>query len=120
MRLALPLLSSSLESTLSPSFGRALSFLLYDTPSGPWKFVSLDSSSLEGGAGVKTAQGLVDEEVDGVLTLRCGQNSSRVLQAAGIKIYEAKDVSARLNIDLFLAGKLERLCASEPGFMKGR
>lgn len=59
-----------------------------------------------GGAGIKAAQLIVDENVQAVLTPRCGENAAQVLQAAGIALYKTNGTSLEENIRSFVQGEL--------------
>ena len=47
------------------------------------------AAQAQGGAGIQAAQFVVDRRADAVITVRCGQNSAEVLQAADIAVYQA-------------------------------
>lgn len=120
MKIAIPVDDKSLESTVCQSFGRAPYFLIYDTEAEDGQFLENSATLSQGGAGVKAAQSIVDQNVSAVLAPRCGENAASVIRAAGIDIFKSQNKSARDNIDAYLAGDLPALDASHPGLHKPR
>jgi len=60
MKVAIPADDKSMNTKVCPSFGRAPHFLYYDTATKGKKFLDNGATSIEGGAGIKAAQFLVD------------------------------------------------------------
>ena len=71
---------------VDPRFGRAAAFVYYDTDSGTFEGAENPPAGA-GGAGVQTAQLVVDRSVKAVVTGSVGPNAYRVLNAAGIAVY---------------------------------
>ena len=90
-------------------FGRAAWFCVIDDETGNTEFFENDCANLSGGAGIKAAQIIVDNEVDVLLTPRCGENAAGVLENAGIKMYKTVGDSVSSNIEAYNAGKLSLL-----------
>lgn len=116
MKIAIPVENNSVDSGISPSFGRAPFFLIYDTDSKENSFIDNSAVASQGGAGIKAAQTLVDHGVSAMITPRCGENAARVIKAAGITIYKNINNSVQDNINAFLEGKLDVLKDIHPGF----
>lgn len=116
MKIAIPVENKTLEANVSTVFGRANYFLIYDTEREESVFVDNLAQSSAGGAGIKAAQTVVDQKVNALLTPRLGENAADILEAAGIKIYQAINASARNNIDAFGDGKLSLLDEVHAGF----
>lgn len=111
-----PVENKSLDASVCPSFGRAPFFALVDTDSGAHKFLDNEAAASQGGAGIKAAQTLVDNGAYALITFRCGENAAKVLNAAGVALYKAKDASVNENIADFKEGKLPPLTEIHPGF----
>jgi predicted Fe-Mo cluster-binding NifX family protein len=122
MKIAIPIEEKNLEANVCASFGRAPCFLIYDTETKEKLFLDNGAAASTGGAGIKAAQTIVDQETCALLTPRCGENAANVLKAAGIKIYKTTAACARENIEAFAAGKLPLLEEIHAGFhgQKGR
>lgn len=116
MRIAIPVDDKSMETTVCISFGRAPYFLIYDTETKERLFVDNSAATSQGGAGIKAAQNIVDNNVSALLTPRCGENAAEVINAAGIKIYKTINDSIPDNIEAFNEGKLTLLEEIHPGF----
>jgi predicted Fe-Mo cluster-binding NifX family protein len=116
MRIAIPVDEKSIGASVCQSFGRAPYFLIYDTDSKESEFINNSAAASQGGAGIKTAQAVVDYRIGALLTPRCGENASEVINAANIKIYKTTDASAPDNINAFINGKLSLLDEIHRGF----
>ena len=118
MKLVLPVESKSLDAPVCPYFGRTPFYVLFDTDSGEHEFLDNDAVTSQGGAGVRASQALVNSGAEVLITYRCGENAARVLGAAGIKMYRAKDGAANDNIAAFRDGLLPLLDEVQPGYHK--
>ena len=116
MKIAIPVDEKSLESNVYVSFGRAPYFLIYDTETKESTFLDNSAAASTGGAGIRAAQILVDNQVNALLTPQCGENAANVLKPADIKIYKTRAASAKVNIDNFISGKLSLLDEIHSGF----
>jgi predicted Fe-Mo cluster-binding NifX family protein len=116
MRIAIPVDDKSMETTVCISFGRAPYFLIYDTEAKNSVFVNNSAATSQGGAGIKAAQNVVDNNVSALLTPRCGENAAEAINAAHIKIYKTINDSIQDNIDGFNEGKLTLLEDIHAGF----
>lgn len=116
MKIVIPVDEKDLKTGVCMSFGRTPYFLIYDTETKESKFIENTAANSAGGAGIKAAQLIVDNNADVLLTPRCGQNAADVLLAADIKLYKTADGSAKENIDAFIGGKLSLLEEIHAGF----
>ena len=112
MKIAVPLDENKKD--VCPVLARAPFFLTEEN--GSRKILENPASQAQGGAGLKAAQFLVDQEVDVILTVRCGQNSADVFSAAEIKIFKTQGSSAEENLRAFEKGQLEPLTHFHAGF----
>jgi len=116
MKIAIPVDEKSLETSVGQSFGRTPYYLIYDTVSKESVFLDNSAVASQGGAGIKAAQTIVDNNVNALLTPRCGENAAEVLKAAHIKLYKTIKASIKDNIDALNEGKLSLLEDIHPGF----
>lgn len=116
MKIAIPVNEKSMESGVSNSFGRTAYYLIYDSVSKESTYIDNSAAASRGGAGIKAAQLLVDENIDGVIVPRCGQNAAEVLHVADIKIYKTVSESIQDNIDAVDEDKLKELEEIHEGF----
>jgi len=116
MIIAIPVDEKDMGTNVCASFGRTPYFLIFDTETKESTFLDNSATTSTGGAGIKAAQTIVDNKVNALLTPRCGQNAADVLGAADIKIYKTNSISAKENINIFIAGKLPLLDEIHAGF----
>jgi predicted Fe-Mo cluster-binding NifX family protein len=116
MKIAIPMNESRVDGEVCVSFGRAPYFLFYDTESKDAKFMENPAATAQGGAGIKAAQALVDENAQALLTVRCGENAAEVFKAAEIKVYKTTKVTAKENIEAFEKGELAFMTHFHAGF----
>ncbi|MFZ3129726.1 MAG: NifB/NifX family molybdenum-iron cluster-binding protein [Desulfosporosinus sp.] len=116
MKIAIPVDDKSMETNVCMSFGRTPYFLIYDTETKDNIFLDNSAAASQGGAGIKAAQTVVDNQVRALLTPRCGENAAEVIKAADIKIYKTINDSIQDNIDAFNEGRLSLLEDIHAGF----
>lgn len=116
MKIAIPVNGITVKEGVCPSFGRAPYFLIHDTDSKENNFVENTAAASQGGAGIKAAQFVVDNEADILLTPRCGENAAEVLIAGNIKLYKTINESVEDNIKAFNDGELKILDDLHAGF----
>lgn len=96
---------SQLDSPIDPTFGRAQTFLLFDSETGAVEAVVNTPGAH--GAGVQAAQLMVEHGVDLVLTGNVGPNAFQGLTAAGIGIFIGAKGTAQDALDAHVAGVLQ-------------
>lgn len=116
MKIAIPADENNIKTSVCVSFGRAPYYLLHDTETGNTAFIINTAAAVQGGAGLKAAQLVVDSEADILLTVRCGQNAADVLRAADVKIYKTEVAGAKENLAAFQEGKLAPMTQFHAGF----
>ncbi len=116
MKIAIPVNAKDIKSSVCDSFGRTPYFLIYNTETNEETSVDNSAAASTGGAGIKAAQIIIDNQVNALLTPRLGTNAADVLKSANISIYKAISGSAKDNLDAFVAGKLSLLDEIHHGF----
>ena len=101
MKVAVSSVDNHLDSLVDPRFGRAAYFLIVDSDSLNYEMVPNPNVNAVGGAGVQSAQLVINKGAKAVLTGRCGPNAFYVFDSAGIKIYEGVEGSVRDVIKAF-------------------
>lgn len=114
MKIAIPVDED--KKSICVSFARAPYFMMVDETDEKIEIVENMAAFAQGGAGLKAAQFLVDQNVQSLITVRCGENSAQVLQAANIAIYKSENTDAKQNIQLFKEKKLAPLTHFHAGF----
>ncbi|NBI07998.1 NifB/NifX family molybdenum-iron cluster-binding protein [Senegalia massiliensis] len=116
MKIAMPVSEKSIDSYINNTFGRANYFLIYDTESESSVFIDNTAAASQGGAGISAAQILVDQNIDSLITPRCGKNSAEVFENSNIKLYRSIAGAIKENIELLKEGKLNELTEIHAGF----
>jgi len=116
MRLAIPVEGNNMETSVCISFGRTPYFLIYDTDTQKSIFLDNAAAASQGGAGIKAAQMVVDNNVNTLLTPRCGENAAEVIKGASIKMYKTNGTSVINNIKEYTEGTLPLLEETHEGF----
>ena len=107
MKLAFTTSGENLDSPLDPSFGRARGFLIYDLATQTFEITSnqqnLDAAQ---GAGIQSAQTIVKAGAKALITGRCGPKAFRVLDAAGVKVFNTDVLTVADALARYRLGKL--------------
>ncbi len=112
MKLAITATGPTLDAALDPRFGRSAYFLIVDSDSLQFKAIQNPNVMATGGAGIQSAQLVVAEGVQAVISGSFGPNASRTLGAAGVQMYEGFSGTVREAIEKFKAGQLTPVTAT--------
>jgi len=123
MKICITSSGRSLDSLMSPRFGRCPFLLVVDTERQKADAIENKNASAARGAGVATAQTVSDQGCKIVITGNIGPHAFSVLNAAGIKVFitEALAKTCEETLRDYNNGKLSE--ASAPtgrGFGRGR
>ena len=114
MKIAIPVDENKKD--ICVSFGRTPFFLIHDAQTNTTAYIANPAAEAAGGAGLKAAQAVVDQEADILITVRCGENAAEVLKAAEIAIYKSEGTDAEENIRAFKEGRLAELTHFHAGY----
>ena len=114
MKIALTTSGRDLNAPLDSRFGRAPLFLIYDLDANTFDVVDNQQNlNAAQGAGIQSAQNIARLGVSALVSGHCGPKAFRVLQAAGIKIYNSSAASVKEALDLFRAGNLHEASSAD-------
>ncbi|WP_352400992.1 NifB/NifX family molybdenum-iron cluster-binding protein [Anaerotignum sp.] len=116
MKIAIPMNDMNMDAEVCVSFGRAPYFLIYDTEKKEALFSVNKAATAQGGAGIKAAQEILDQNAQALLTVRCGENAAEVFKAAEIQVYKTTKLTAKENIEAFEKGELAVMTHFHAGF----
>ena len=119
VKIIIPAEKKTMESPICLSFGRAPFFLVMDTESGAFEIIEIKAEAVQGGAGSKAAQLVLDAGAEAVIAYRMGQNAFDVLKKAKVQLLRAEGETAAEAAALFKAGKLKELDQIHLGFHGG-
>ena len=97
-----------LDSEVDPRFGRAQNFLLVDSDTGEYEAIdNAQNVNMMSGAGIQTAETVVNSGAEVVITGHCGPKAFRTLNAAAIKIVIGAEGKIRDALDKFKKGEYQ-------------
>ena len=107
MKIAVSAREPSLESQVDPRFGRAAHFVIVDTESGEHEVIE-NSQNLGAaqGAGIQSAQAVIQAGAQALLTGNCGPKAFRALSAGGVAVIVGISGTVKEALDRFAKGEL--------------
>ena len=114
MKFCITTTGPDLDSKIDPRFGRCQYLLFVDFRTGKLLKSIPNTASISGrGAGVATAQRIVSEKAQVIITGNIGPNAFNVLSTSQIKIYLGfVGLSAKQILEKYRQGKLEKIARS--------
>ncbi len=106
MLLAISCAGPDLSSPVDARFGRCRYLLVLDSETGGYETIENPHMGAAGGAGIRTAQMVVDKGVRAVLTGNMGPNAWNVLSSAGVEIYTGLTGTAESALAAYRQGSL--------------
>ena len=94
------------DSLIAEKFGRTPYIIFYDMEKKTFEFLRNPYANIFGGAGIQTAQLIIEKNVLAVIISEIGLHPLRVLECAGVKIYTCPKIQVRKVVDQFVEGKL--------------
>lgn len=114
MKIAITTNSKSLDGALDRRFGRAERFVLVDPDNDSFSLIdNVQNLNAAQGAGIQAAMTVVNAGAEAVITGHCGPKAFRVLQEAGVKIYNCDAPTVKAALELYRAGKLTAAAAAD-------
>ena len=107
MKIVFTTSGDTLDAPLDRRFGRSPNFLVYDTDQDV--FVTIDnrqSLNAAQGAGIQAAETVARSGAACLITGHCGPKAFRVLQAAGVKVFNTDALRVADALAQYRAGKL--------------
>ncbi len=107
MKICVSAQGNTLDSLVDPRFGRAQYFIIYDTESNTSESFLNPNISSPSGAGIQSAQFIIEKGIQVLITGNIGPNSFSVLSAGRVKIITGViGVSVKEAIERFKRGGL--------------
>jgi len=116
MRVAVASMGDNLGAQASPVLGRCSYFIIVeieDEEITDFKAFENPGVSQAGGAGIKAAEFLANQNVDVLVSGSVGPNAFEVLKQFGIKVYKIVAGTVEHNIEFLANGKLEEIQGPE-------
>jgi len=116
MKIAITTSGKDLDAPVDPRFGRAKSFVIYDTESDQWSVLdNAQNLNAAQGAGIQAATAVVKAGAEAVLTGNCGPKAFRALSAGRVKVYAGVSGTVREAVEKFLSGTLRPAAQASVG-----
>lgn len=98
-------MGKALNAELDPKFGRAQYFLIVDPETSHLEVLENPNREAVQGAGIQTAQMILNQGVGTVVSGHCGPNARKVLDSAGINVIEGvsgkiEDILEKLKVEV--------------------
>ncbi|MEF8878766.1 MAG: NifB/NifX family molybdenum-iron cluster-binding protein [Candidatus Thermoplasmatota archaeon] len=107
MKVAVTSKNNNLEADVDPRFGRCKYLIFVDTETMDMEAISNENASAMGGAGVQTAQDVVNKKTEAVITGNIGPNAYRTLSAGDVKVFTGANGSVKNVVKQFKNGELD-------------
>jgi len=109
MRIAVTSKGTDLSSELDERFGRAKYFIIYDTATDDYRAVDNEVNlNAPQGAGIQSGELVVREGAGALLTGHCGPKAFRVLNAAGVVVFNGCTGTVEQAIESYRKGELQK------------
>jgi predicted Fe-Mo cluster-binding NifX family protein len=114
MKIAITTSGKDLNGPLDGRFGRAPKFLIYDLEANTFEIVDNEQNlNAAQGAGIQSAQNIARLGAGALITGHCGPKAFRVLQAAGVKIYNTSAVTVAEALDQYRAATIAEATSAD-------
>jgi predicted Fe-Mo cluster-binding NifX family protein len=114
MKIAISTSTADLDSLVDPRFGRAASFVFFDTVTEEWEACPNPALNASGGAGIRAAQFVTNHRAQSVISGNFGPNAHSTLAADGIQMFYAPNGAAFTARELLIRyrrGQLKQVTA---------
>ena len=112
----------SLDYLVAEKFGRTPYIIFYDTEKNTFESLRNPYANIFGGAGIQTAQFIIEKNVIAVITTEIGINPLRLMESSGVEVYSCSKKQIKEVVNQFVEGKLSiiRQDSSQQVGRKGR
>jgi predicted Fe-Mo cluster-binding NifX family protein len=106
MLIAITSESMDLNSLVAEKFGRTPFIIFYDTEKNTFEFLRNPYANIFDGAGIQTAQFMIEKNAGVVITTEIGIHPLRLLESANVLIYSCTQKQVKEIVKQFVAGNL--------------
>ena len=108
MRVVVSANGHDLDAAASPTFGRCAVYVFVDTDTMAFEALDNPAANAGGGAGIRAAQFVIENEAQAVLTGNVGPNAYQVFEAANFPVYMIAGGTVRDAVEAYKAGNLRQ------------
>ena len=116
MKIAVASTGYSLDSDVSPIFGRSSAFVIVEMDKSNITSTSIIKNPATTRSGNTAAYFLTNQGIKVLISGKLGPVAFHTLKNAGIKVYKATSKSVEGNLKRFMEGKLEEVTSLSGGF----
>lgn len=110
MKIAITSVDGTLDGIVDERFGRSRKLIIYDGENKSHEVIdNMQNMNSPQGAGIQSAQNVVNSGAGAVISGHLGPNAFRVLQTAGVDVYTASGMTVTQAIQAYEQGKLAKL-----------
>ncbi len=114
MRIAITSIDGTLDGMVDERFGRAKKIVVVDDGTNGQETVdNVTNMNAAQGAGIQTAQNVIQAGAKTVISGHLGPNAFRVLSTAGVDVYTASGMTVRDALQAYRNGKLPKLTGAD-------
>ena len=114
LKVAVTSVDGTMDGMVDERFGRCRRLVIYDTQSNTIEVIdNRANTGLAQGAGIQTAQNVVNAGAHAVISGDFGPKAFQMLRAAGIEVYSTVNMTVKEALSRFEAGKLTKLAGAD-------
>ncbi len=114
MKIAFTTSGTNLEGRFESRFGRVSHFIVYDLEKETFDLIdNQQNANAPRGAGIQAAETIARSGAKALVTGHCGPNAYRVLQAAGISVYQSDAATVAEALEKYRAGQLSLIDSAD-------
>lgn len=114
MKIAITSIDGTLDGMVDERFGRAKKIVVVDDGTNGQETVdNVTNMNAAQGAGIQTAQNVIQAGAKTVISGHLGPNAFRVLSTAGVDVYTASEMTVRDALQAYRDGKLPKLTGAD-------
>ena len=114
MKIAITSNDGTLDGMVDERFGRAKKIIIVDIDTNNQETVdNVQNLNAAQGAGIQTAQNVINAGAKTVISGHLGPNAFRVVSAAGIDVFTASNMTVRAALESYKNGKLSKLAGAD-------
>lgn len=110
MKIAITSVEGTLDGMVDERFGRSKKLIIYDSETKNHEVIDNEKNmNSPQGAGIQSAQNVVNAGAKAVISGHLGPNAYRVLQTAGVEVFTASSMTVEQAIQAYEQGKLAKM-----------
>lgn len=114
MKIAITSADGTLDGMVDERFGRSKKIVVVDAQTNSQETVdNLPNMNAAQGAGIQTAQNVIQSGAQAVISGHLGPNAFRVLSAAGVEVFTASAMTVREALEAHSNGRLAKLAGAD-------